>query len=466
MTPTPRDRETNTGGRPRCAAIPILLALTAIGCGSDEGHTDASLDGTWRSKGYGLAARFDQGAYTLYQITHDRCYREAEGTVDNTLEDPEIGVPVDVDGTAATRRFMLELAGDELVVRDTSTYRVGYERAELPEDCASAEGFADDDPEVNFESLWWVFAEQYAFFEPQGVDWQAIYDVSRPMVTPSTTPDELFAIAGAALGEFSDYHVSLSNGVDSISRPPPLDIITNIAAIQSHVETTYLAAADVTRTGNDLIAFRRLPDGVGHVVILSMFGFGDLAAHDPVRTELTGAGAAIDEVIAALADAPAIIVDVRFNSGGLDGVALEIAGRFADQERVAFRKHARDGDGSTESREFVVRPAGPQQYLGEVRVLTSAITVSAAEVFVMAMRELPHVVVMGDTTAGSHSDILERTMPNGWVVGLSNEVYTAADGRIYERIGIPPGMPIALDAPGFAEGRDAILEAALAAIEG
>lgn len=444
----------------------LVLALDATACAGDTDHTDATLEGTWLSHGYGRAVRILGDSYALYEITHDRCDLRAQGAVDDAEQPPEIGVPVEVDGVSATRRFRLELSGDGLVVADAATDWVAYERSELPAACADPDAFSSTDPELNFEALWWLFAEQYAFFELQGVDWQTTYDELRPKVTPSTTQDELFAIAGEALSGFADYHVSLTNGVDSISRPPPADILANIAAIQTHVATNYLMAPDVIRTGNDLVAYRRLPNGVGHVVVLSMLGFGDLQAHDPVLSELTGAGVAIDEVIAALADAPALIVDVRFNSGGLDGVALEIAGRFADQERVAFRKYARDGDGTTEPREYSVRPAGAKQYLGEVVVLTSSVTVSAAEVFVLAMRELPNVVVMGDATAGSHSDILERTLPNGWVVGLSNEVYVAADEKIYERVGIPPDAPVAFDAAGFGEGNDAILAAAIAATEG
>jgi len=38
--------------------------------------------------------------------------------------------------------------------------------------------------------------------------------------------------------------------------------------------------------------------------------------------------------------------------------------------------------------------------------------------------------------------VLERQLPNGWTFGLSNEVYRAADGTIYEGVGIPPDLDL------------------------
>ena len=40
------------------------------------------------------------------------------------------------------------------------------------------------EPEKNFEHLWKTFDRNYAIFEAKKVDWQAIYKVYRPQVTP------------------------------------------------------------------------------------------------------------------------------------------------------------------------------------------------------------------------------------------------------------------------------------------
>ncbi len=41
-------------------------------------------------------------------------------------------------------------------------------------------------------------------------------------------------------------------------------------------------------------------------------------------------------------------------------------------------------------------------------------------------------------TRGALSDILSKTLPNGWSLGLSNEIYHDSQGICYEAIGIPP----------------------------
>ena len=49
-----------------------------------------------------------------------------------------------------------------------------------------------DDPVRNFEELWSEFDLRYANFVLKEVDWAAIYDTYRPMVTEQTTNGQLF----------------------------------------------------------------------------------------------------------------------------------------------------------------------------------------------------------------------------------------------------------------------------------
>ena len=156
-----------------------------------------------------------------------------------------------------------------------------------------------------------------------------------------------------------------------------------------------------------------------------------------------------------------MILDLRFNEGGWDGVSLALASRFADQKRLAYTKRARKGNDFTAPRSFHVEPAGAQHFSGKVILLTSRFTVSAAEVFVLAMRTLPNVTLAGETTAGALSDMLERHLPNGWTVSLSNEVYTAADGKVYEHLGLSPEIKVPLDPQALAKGQDKEMETLL-----
>jgi C-terminal processing protease CtpA/Prc len=60
------------------------------------------------------------------------------------------------------------------------------------------------------------------------------------------------------------------------------------------------------------------------------------------------------------------------------------------------------------------------------------------------------------------SDVLIRTLPNGWTFGLPNEVFRTPDGKTFDGAGIPPDIvvPVYTDEDLGAE-RDPGLERAM-----
>ncbi len=425
--------------------VVLALILLAGGLPAVRAQGNSPLDGLWLTDGYGMAFEAVDGTVTLYEITRVSCL-------------PLVQVPYDGEtipdlGVTASRE------GDRLTIRDALTMHMTAHSIEtLPAACANGGTSPSADPVLNFEVFWHTFDEQYAFFDLYGVDWQAQYETYRPQVTAETTDAELFAILSEMITPLQDGHISLV-AEDEVFSPGtyPAWLDSNMQAVIDRLREAYVGGEGVTALANGLLTYRSLDDTTGAIFITEMAGFSSDGTN-----EVEAAGAAIDEAIAALAGKQRIIVDVRFNGGGLDAVALALAGRFADQERLAFTKQARDGDDFTPLREFVVRPEGPAQFTGPVIVLTSGVTASAAEIFVMAMQALPNTLVIGEPTSGGHSDILGRRLPNGWQFGLSNEVYYASDGECYEAIGLPPEAPVAFDAAAFIAGTDTMLEAALA----
>jgi C-terminal processing protease CtpA/Prc len=102
-----------------------------------------------------------------------------------------------------------------------------------------------------------------------------------------------------------------------------------------------------------------------------------------------------------------------------------------------------------------------------VALLIGPNSVSAAETFAQALLERrPAVTRIGKPTQGVFSDVLGRTLPNGWTFGLPNERYTTR-GRTYDRTGVPPDVDIPLFLPADVEaGRDTGIEAALRTLRG
>ncbi len=434
------------------AILIMLLLRTILVLPSTSASSD--INGVWLTHGYGMVMEINDEQINAYDITEVSC----------TL----------LFDKAQMEAFNLQftVVDGELIIQDNMTLYMTAERLDsLPESCTNGQ---TDDPELNFEAFWHDFNDHYVFFDLHGVDWQAQYDLYRPLVTASTTPNELFAILSDMISPLDDDHISLSNGEDdfspalqpSIANAEMSQYITLFSTLgviaQNYLNTdvtfnpiAFGLEGNEAAIPNRAIFYGKISDSVGYINIMSESGYTDDG------NDLAAAEEAIDRIVAEFAGLDTVIVDVRINMGGQDGVALALASRFADQKRLVWSKQTRDGDGFTPPREFYVEPGGPQQFTGQVIVLTSPYAVSAGETFILAMEVLPNVTMIGERTAGAYSDALMRVLPNGWQFMLSNEVYTAADGQNYEKIGNPPDIEVAYDLEGFQSGTDTMLEAAL-----
>jgi len=75
-------------------------------------------------------------------------------------------------------------------------------------------------------------------------------------------------------------------------------------------------------------------------------------------------------------------------------------------------------------------------------LLTCDAVFSGGEVFALAIRQLPHVTILGDHTNGIFSYQLEKRLPNGWEYCLSYQVYLSADMVCYEGKGVPADIEL------------------------
>lgn len=217
---------------------------------------------------------------------------------------------------------------------------------------------------------------------------------------------------------------------------------------------------NLTSAASDKIKWGNLGAGVGYLNILQMTNYAN-----PIATpaeDLEALVPVLDEALASFADKDALVIDIRLNTGGYDHVAIDIASRFADQPRIAFTKKARWMGGHNAKQATLINTSGESQFTRPIVILTSELTASAAENFLLSMLSLPHVTIIGESTLGVHSDVLERRLPNGWRFTLSNEVYELPDGTLFEGRGMAPDVELEmLRAEDRAVGRDAGIEAAL-----
>ena len=160
------------------------------------------------------------------------------------------------------------------------------------------------------------------------------------------------------------------------------------------------------------------------------------------------------------------MIDVRLNHGGHDQLGIEIASRLTDRRYLAYAKAARNNLAGplhfTAAQETWVVPSKRPTFHGDIVLLIGPDTVSAGETFTMALlgRE-PHVSRIGLNTQGVFSDVLNRSLPNGWRFRLPNEVYRISDGTTFDGLGVPPEIRAPLfSREDLGDGRDAALEKA------
>jgi hypothetical protein len=229
--------------------------------------------------------------------------------------------------------------------------------------------------------------------------------------------------------------------------------------IADHVQRNILAGAGRSAARGGLV-WGPLAPGLGYIALRRCAG---LAANGGGRADVHVVEAALERALSELGDVRGMVVDLRRNNGGWDRVGLALAGRFTDQARPAFTKHAVRSGVAVEFQTVATTPASGRRHLGPVAVLTSDATISAAEVATLALRALPNTRTFGWPTYGALSDEMPFRLPNGWEGTLSNEVYTATDGQAYEGRGVPPAQQAPeLTSDDFWTGFDAPLRDATA----
>jgi carboxyl-terminal processing protease len=321
------------------------------------------------------------------------------------------------------------------------------------------------EPEKNFEYLWHEFDTKYALFLPKRVDWNLVYKIYRPKVTPQKSDDELFEIMSNMLAHLNDLHVRLDskNPARSFRSGKSHEVVMEqFGTVENFVEyfrqrplgKRYLKK-DLHERHNGIFAFTWLTGNVGY---FHFNKFSDIEKSSEV----------VDEILDNFKDAKGIIIDVRRNGGGDDLVGKAIADRFTDKKRLYMTVQDKNGPGHedfAEPVEWYVEPGGPYQFTKPVILLTDFTSGSAAENFALAMRVLPHATIVGDFTAGCFADADAAKLPNGWYFSLSINLFKDRNGFCWEGIGVPPDLRVVNTKEDLANGRDRILEFAIQVID-
>ena len=420
--------------------------------------------GIWRARGYGILLEVTETDFSVYEYSSAHCLRAIQGPL------LELGFLIDVIAVEPTLQIQQVGALNETfadAIDALPTLCVEGLDATIGED-----GYTFD-AEHFFDIVVATFDDYYPFFALREVDWDAAVATARADLSGDTTEAELQDVLVTLLTPLNDGHVGLTTPSLEFEGAPfaafatlhaewmAQDEIADEDDYQDREMERYFGAiaSRLTNVGGDVLGmYWGTVAGAEHIGYLRTVHFG----HDDISVNL-------DQALTALADVDTLIVDVRVNTGGADTQAIEMASRFATETTEAFTKSPYLAPDSWGPETVVYTPACDAEacFDGPVMLLTSASTVSAAEIFTLAARVLPNVTTAGENTSGELSDILGRLLPNGWEFGLSHERYMAVGGTLYEAVGIPPELAFdgdPLDREDRAEGRDPWLDAAIEAL--
>ena len=168
----------------------------------------------------------------------------------------------------------------------------------------------------------------------------------------------------------------------------------------------------VARGNYGFVRAEMLPGGVGYIDMRSFAHFQPQdAATSPARR-------AADAAMTMIANAEAVIIDLRDNSGGSPAMVGYLAAYFTPEDADIYNTfHSRDGEGSEAP---FVEPSGARMLDRPLYILISGRTASAAESFAYTLQAAGRAIVVGAPSAGGANPGGYRPVGDGFRVFISD----------------------------------------------
>ncbi len=311
------------------------------------------------------------------------------------------------------------------------------------------EDVENNDPQGNFNALWTTLDQHYCFFdyknEEYGLDWNAVRSKYSAMISPEMTTKQLFEVLANMTYELRDGHVNLSAS-HNVSRYGKWfdDYPMNYS---DSLERKYLGRSEEYQQASGL-QYKVLKNNTGYVRCSTFeYSFGD---------------GNLQEMLRYLSTCTKLIVDVRSNGGGMLTSAQKLASLFLNEETtVAYMSHKTGTahDALSQPEPVKLKPFTGLRWQRDVIVLTNRRTYSAANAFVMYLKGLPHVTVMGDRTGGGAGMPFTSELPNGWSIRFSACPLYDRQMQLTE-MGIDPDVKVDITSEDYQRSIDTIIEKA------
>jgi len=402
-------------------------------------------NGIWEMKGYGFAFKMNHGFAKTFEVTNTYYCEEPSYN----------GIIIGKAFFSGIGKFQVKKVKNKLFLMDLGS-QITYELVKQEANYFEHKTQVKSGMQVEkFEMFYEMFKENYAFQSLYNANIKTKYETIKSDINEKVSNQQLFAYMKDLVSELEDGHVSVNWNDKSYC---PKDYLPNWFTdkeqlnLLSEVLINHYVK-DYKKFEDCLIRYGYLSDDTGYVVI---HGMGVEAFDKSGSTKK-----AMDEIIKTYNEKgiKKMVIELRFNSGGFDEASLCIAGYFTKKSYKAYSKQFYANGKYTKLQDVYVKPQ-KLNFEGEVYILTSGYTISAAETFLRAMRANPelNVLIIGEKTAGFYSDAINRSLPDGFSYSLSNELYYGIDDTLFEGQGIKPDIILPISMASVYEGKEESLE--------
>lgn len=131
----------------------------------------------------------------------------------------------------------------------------------------------------------------------------------------------------------------------------------------------------------------------------------------------------------------ALVLDLRYNPGGLLSSAVDVAGLFLPHgTKVVYT------EGRTPGREYRTRSNYGKPRTYPVVVLVNFASASGSEVVAGALKDLNRAVIVGETTFGKGSVQSVIALPDGSALRLTTQKYYTPGRQVIHEVGVAPNI--------------------------
>ena len=313
---------------------------------------------------------------------------------------------------------------------------------------------ADDkplSPELNAAAIQQVrdaLRDRYSYRDVHRADWDALFTAADAELKSAASRAAFGQRLARLLAEAGDVHISVGVGPQRFWTHQPKFAPNFNGRLIPQVVPNFKKHSESLYSG-------RFDDRVGYIMIASLEAARGADA------------AAITDVLGGMADARALILDLRPNGGGDERIAQPVAGLFIEKPVIYAQRQTIDParpDGFSEPVKTMLNPTplgvGPR-LRQPVAVLMGPNNMSSAEGFLLMMRQVPQAKLIGGRSYGSSGNPQPIELANGVTVYLPSWKAMDAAGVVFEGKGIEPDIEVAAT-PEQLQSRDPVLERGLA----